>query len=290
MALDFPSSPSVDQIHSAGGKSWRWDGTSWVAVTGAGATGPTGPAGPTGPVGPAGVSPADGILGGTGSGGAIYPGLAGSVDVRAGGAFDDEFDTVDATDPLTGWTTMGALTAHSTSSAAKSMYYARSAAGGNLVNGIFKAAPTIPFTVTMKIDNGVIGSNYQMGGLVLCVAGGAGALTFFGLNFDSSGGYGTRGLIVMKCSNPATFSSLQHTGAFAYSYGADAFVWPPVYLRIVVNSSSSVDYQYSRDGRYFNTQYAASNPGFTVGAVGIAVRPPNSGYATELYSDWIRFT
>ena len=28
-ALNFPSSPSTNEIYSANGKSWRWDGTSW---------------------------------------------------------------------------------------------------------------------------------------------------------------------------------------------------------------------------------------------------------------------
>jgi hypothetical protein len=48
MAIDFPTSPSVDQVHTAGGKSWRWNGASWVGITGAGATGATGPVGATG--------------------------------------------------------------------------------------------------------------------------------------------------------------------------------------------------------------------------------------------------
>jgi hypothetical protein len=31
-AIDFPNSPSLNQIFNSGGKSWRWDGTAWVMV------------------------------------------------------------------------------------------------------------------------------------------------------------------------------------------------------------------------------------------------------------------
>jgi hypothetical protein len=33
MSIDFPSSPAVDQVHSSGAVSWRWDGEKWVAVS-----------------------------------------------------------------------------------------------------------------------------------------------------------------------------------------------------------------------------------------------------------------
>jgi len=32
MALDFPSSPSLNQVYTYGSYSWRWDGTSWVGA------------------------------------------------------------------------------------------------------------------------------------------------------------------------------------------------------------------------------------------------------------------
>lgn len=32
MALDFPSSPAVDQTYTYGSYTWRWDGTSWVGA------------------------------------------------------------------------------------------------------------------------------------------------------------------------------------------------------------------------------------------------------------------
>lgn len=30
-ALDFPASPTLDQVYTANGTSWRWDGTAWVS-------------------------------------------------------------------------------------------------------------------------------------------------------------------------------------------------------------------------------------------------------------------
>ena len=35
MALDFPSSPSVEQTYTSGGKTWKWDGLKWVAISAA---------------------------------------------------------------------------------------------------------------------------------------------------------------------------------------------------------------------------------------------------------------
>lgn len=32
-ALNFPTSPTLNQIYTANGSSWSWDGTSWVAVS-----------------------------------------------------------------------------------------------------------------------------------------------------------------------------------------------------------------------------------------------------------------
>lgn len=31
MALNFPSSPAVNDIYTSGGKSWKWNGTSWIS-------------------------------------------------------------------------------------------------------------------------------------------------------------------------------------------------------------------------------------------------------------------
>ena len=41
MALNFPNSPTLDQIHTEEGKTWVWDGAAWIiqplsTVTGGG--------------------------------------------------------------------------------------------------------------------------------------------------------------------------------------------------------------------------------------------------------------
>lgn len=35
MALNFPASPSTNQIYTVGDQSWKWDGTAWVALSSA---------------------------------------------------------------------------------------------------------------------------------------------------------------------------------------------------------------------------------------------------------------
>jgi hypothetical protein len=65
MPLNFPDSPSLNQIYTSGSNTWEWDGTVWNAISSSivgidgtngitGATGPIGPTGPTGPIGPTG--------------------------------------------------------------------------------------------------------------------------------------------------------------------------------------------------------------------------------------------
>jgi hypothetical protein len=35
MALDFPASPSVDDLYTDSGRTWRWNGTGWAMLPGA---------------------------------------------------------------------------------------------------------------------------------------------------------------------------------------------------------------------------------------------------------------
>lgn len=64
MPLNFPDTPSLNQIYTSGSNSWQWDGTVWNALSSAqvgingsvGATGATGSTGATGPTGATGAA------------------------------------------------------------------------------------------------------------------------------------------------------------------------------------------------------------------------------------------
>ncbi len=74
MPLTFPSSPTLNQQTTTGGRTYSWNGQAWELV-GSGIAGPTGVTGPTGasvtgPTGSAGAAGATGVTGATGSAGA----------------------------------------------------------------------------------------------------------------------------------------------------------------------------------------------------------------------------
>lgn len=88
MPLTFPSSPSLNQETTTGGRTYKWNGQAWELV-GSGIAGPTGPTGAagaagvtgptgaastvTGPTGPTGASGAAGSAGVAGATGATGP-------------------------------------------------------------------------------------------------------------------------------------------------------------------------------------------------------------------------
>ncbi len=83
MPIDFPNSPAVNDLFSAGDQLWYWDGSVWRISVAQGPVGPTGPTGPsvtgptgaqgiqgiTGPTGPTGPTGSQGVTGPTGPAG-----------------------------------------------------------------------------------------------------------------------------------------------------------------------------------------------------------------------------
>jgi hypothetical protein len=65
MTLTFPSSPTLNQQTTTGGRTYQWNGQAWTLV-GSGIAGPTGVTGPTGAVGSTGSTGPTGATGATG--------------------------------------------------------------------------------------------------------------------------------------------------------------------------------------------------------------------------------
>lgn len=226
---------------------------------------------------------ADAIVGASGTGGAIIPGLVGSPDVRVAGTNDDEFDTTDTSDPMTGWTTLGTPTAHDINNTVKSHYYLqKSAASGDVAYGIYKACPTIPFTMTAKLAAANITANFNSAGIFVAEAAPGKLLTFAMVHNSSAFGTAPNiGAHVDLWTNRTTYGSNVTT-----KQGPDA----PIYLRIVVTSSSNIAFYYSKDGMVWRLLQSGYNPSFTVGAVGLHVNANNASAGVEALYDWVRFT
>ncbi len=74
MAINFPNSPSPNEIYESNGRSWQWDGTTWLSKTGSAVVGYTGSRGIDGYTGSAGI---DGYTGSAGINGYTGSGTAG---------------------------------------------------------------------------------------------------------------------------------------------------------------------------------------------------------------------
>ena len=51
MAVNFPNSPNIGDVHSEGGASWRWSGYAWRRIPDPGAKGEPGTKGAKGEIG-----------------------------------------------------------------------------------------------------------------------------------------------------------------------------------------------------------------------------------------------
>ena len=81
-ALNFPSTPAINDTFSASGITYTWDGQRWLAGISSGATGLTGPAGATGLTGATGTAGTPGSAGTAGATGAT--GITGGATYAVG--------------------------------------------------------------------------------------------------------------------------------------------------------------------------------------------------------------
>jgi hypothetical protein len=232
---------------------------------------------------PAGGS-SDAVLAQSGSSGIRLPGLSASADAppASANAADDEFDTTDTSDPMTGWTTLQTPTAHDINSTAKSHYRVQktavNAATGHV--GIYKAwTPAANDTITWKCTDSVSARvSFQRGFLVWVSEAAPGKMAVFGIADAGSGPQ----LLVMNYTAPGTFGSTSITLGGSHSLNG------PLWLRVKYVSSTSLSWYWSLNGYLFTPALTAHNPGFTIGAFGMGVDTQNATVDGEAIFDWVR--
>jgi len=196
----------------------------------------------------------------------------------AQGSLYDGFDATD-TDPIAGWTTLGSPDTVSTNTDEDSILkVAETGAGSNNVVGIYKSwSPSAgKFVETWLTDRVFKDSASSYVGMFVGEAGGAGKLLLMGI-----GRYGSAWddkFVNFLYPNRTTYGSepASITGPWR----------PPFGIRMVYNSSSSVDVFLSHGGGGWIKLAAAINPGFTIGIAGVGGDMSASGFSTEAYFDY----
>ena len=260
----------------ASGKYLSSNGTiaSWQAVS-AGAAGPVG----------------TGLAGNT-----IISSLGGSSDIDNAGANGDEF-VQDTSGVPAGWTAIASGTPNTidTNTNYSQLHMIANGGGGgpNEMKGIYKAIPGFPFTVTAKITDwspwlGYGGTFNQIAaGLFVGEAGSTGKLLTLGGN-NANSAYFYDLFVRLWASRTNATANLYEA---AYPNASR----PPIYLRMVVASTTSVKMYVSYSGYSWNQVpisgvYTAYNPSFTIAIVGLYVDGSDGTPAAEAFFDWIRFT
>lgn len=152
-------------------------------------------------------------------------------------------------------------------------YYIEDNSGVNEVLGRYFATPATPFTaISLVLDsNNTFDNN---GGGLFIGTGTPGAMELWGTVNNA------RTLQINPFTNPTT-------GNGTASAGSDKIL-PPFYMAIRVNSTTDVDYLYSKNGWVWREFFSARNPGFTVGSVGLSLTPVTSTQPYGIAYDFIR--
>lgn len=211
----------------------------------------------------------------------VIPGLAGSPDIAAGGADDDEFDQNTSGTP-SGWTSMGSPTAMDTNTAKSHLHIQHNADAASSLRGVYKAyTPSFPFTVTAKVT----GANAMRG-----------SFNAFGL-YVAEASPGKLAGIEHICNTAAiawprlVFRRLYSTSPTAPS-SETRLDWrdakDPVYLRIVATDADTLAFKFSYDGLVWITVESAYDPNFTIGAIALAISSESATYGMEAFFDWVR--
>lgn len=171
-----------------------------------------------------------------------------------------EFDT----SSLSGLTAIGSPTTENANTTVPSALYYQDSTSTTAWMGRYQASPATPFTVVTKVLDASLYANYNDAAIIVGVSDPTtGALVACCAAWNTN-----RKINAEKFTNRTTWVSLMGSG--------DNYPQLPVYLAVVVNSSTSIDCYHSFNGYNWRKFVTAFNPSFTVGSVGLGMKAENS--------------
>lgn len=221
----------------------------------------------------------------SGAGSVYIPGLRGDPAVlpASPNINDDEFEA------FSGWTTLGTVSTSNVSDKASHWHGKTSCA--SVINGIYKAIPSLPCTIIIKMTSFALdpaGTTHPSIGIMLLDSTPT-AIREFSFNMTTSG----IGVSLRRYTSRTAFSSsvdvaVNQTGGTTF-YPLSTV---PVFLKLLVTSSSSVTFSYSFNGDIYITpaSLSAISPTITPAYFGILLSDPVSTSTPEVFVDYIRIT
>lgn len=221
--------------------------------------------------------------GGTG-GGSSYP--LGSPDAPPAvpNAKDDEFD---GTSSVSWTSTPTAPNAFDIDTTSRGCMYVKASGSGAAPVGKYQAVPSFPFTITTKVFSTGRLSFHKAGGILLIPATPTGASSAVLLSHTARSA-ANAGIQRTAITLGGTFASEStNPGPLAVVKGE---AMGARYLRMKVNSATSIDCYCSADGRAWLPVETGFNPGFTPAFMGLGCSEENSGGGVEAYFEFFRVT
>jgi hypothetical protein len=269
----FPPSGSIPV--ASGSNTWSW-GSNVAIITSNGSNQLVGPfvniASGTGIA----FSAASNTLTITNTGVPGPPGSGGSSDptIPSGGTLYNGTST-------SGWTSLGSPdTFNADSTIAGHFYLQETTMGTGNTLGVYRAVGgSFPRTYTMKLSDSYFHANFHSPQIWIAEAS-PGKLVTWGAVHDGVNAYLQRSLWTNN-TTVSTQTNLPGT--------QDAWMVPPMWLRLVVNSSTDIEGWHSFNGYIYYREFSAYNPSMTVGAFGFGM----SAFATiemKMAVDWIHET
>jgi hypothetical protein len=268
----FPPSGSIPV--ASGSNTWSW-GSNVAIITSNGSNQLVGPfvniASGTGIA----FSAASNTLTITNTGVPGPPGSGGSSDptIPSGG-------TLYNGDSTSGWTSFGAsLTFDANSTVANHFYLAKTTMGSGEIVGAYRSISSLPRTITAKFSGWFDFASFD-GIDVIVGEASPGKFLALGSVRDGSTIYSQRTL----WTNATTAGAQVNLPS-----NLDWHLISPLWYRLVVTSSTSIDGYVSRNGYIYYPLFTAFNPSFTVGTFGFSMHTFGA-HEMKAAIDWIHET
>ena len=199
-------------------------------------------------------------------------GAASDPTIPSGGTLYDGTST-------SGWTTFGASLTFDVTTFTGHFYLQKTTMGAGEIVGVHRAISSLPRTITVKFTDWINWTDFAAVSVHVGEATPGKYVSWAAIK-DGVSKYMQRSLWTNATTN---------AGQTNFPATSDFHHGPPIWLRLVINSSTDIEGWVSRQGYVYQRLFSAYNPSFTVGVFGFSIQT-FSAIEMKAVIDWIHET